>query len=570
MAEISGGELIVRCLAKEGVKWIFGITDSGYHPVMGAVKEFGIRWVAPRHEAAAAHMADGLFKTSGHIPVVMAGGGPGTANLLSGIICSMSEGVPVITITAQRRSQVVYPSRIGIYQALDQHDLFKPVTKWNAVVHSWNRIPEIVQMAFREATSGRPGPVQIDVPDDIMYEMGDEDSVRLLEPNQYRALQPEPSQRQIQEIARLIKEAQNPLLMPGTGVLNAGAWDDLLALADLLNCPVACSSAGNTALSHDHPCYLRPYGDAWIKARQEADVILAVGTSLGELDVPFDEYFGALHEQKIIHVDVEQKNIGANRPIFMGVVADAKATLSEIFTELKLTGVKPSNGEMIQKYREIEKEWWADEMQGYKDYDGDMIHPVQSILAARDIFSAEAINVSDGGNTALFNAIYIRLFKPRSSLGLFEFGHLGTGIPLAIGAKLANPDKEVFVITGDGAAGFNFMEMATAVRENTKITVIVHAEESWSMEEIAQVFTIGDVDNLVAVKQQPIRWDTMAEAMGCHGEFVQKPEELLDAFQRAKDSEKPAVVCVKIDKDANLVAPGGELFEQVYEGSSGE
>jgi len=570
MGEITGGELIVKCLAKEGVKRIFGITDSGYHPVMGVASSYDIRWVAPRHEAAAAHMADGVFKTSGQIPVVMAGGGPGTANLVSGIICSMSEGVPVITITAQRRSQVVYPARAGVYQALDQQDLFRPITKWNAVVHSWNRIPELIQTAFREAMAGRPGPVQIDVPDDIMYETGDEDSVRILEPFQYRPASPQASDDQVAEAAKLISEAKNPLVMAGTGVLNSKGWDDLLDLVELLNCPVACSVAGASAVPHDHPCYLKPFVQGWLRARQEADVILVIGTRLGEMDLPFDEYYGPLDKQKLIQVDIDPRNIGANRPISMGIVADAKAATKAIVKCLREMNVKPADGEMVRKYKKIEEEEWGGEPQNYKDYDGDKIHPVQSVLAAGEVFSDNAITFADGGNTAIFHSMYTTLTKPRTLMGLFEFGHLGTGIPAVIGAKLANPDKDVYVVTGDGAAGFNFMEMATAVREKIKITVIVHAEESWCMEEIAQLFTLGDPENMVAVKQLPIRWDKMAEAMGCHGELVEKPEELVAAFQRAKDSEKPAVVCVKTDKDANLMPPGGELFEQVYEGPSGE
>ncbi len=570
MAEITGGELIVKCLVKEGVKRIFGITDSGYHPVMGAAEHYGIRWIGPRHEAAAAHMAEGVYKTSGEIPVVMAGGGPGTANLISGIICAMAEGVPIITLTAQRRSQVVYPAKVGVYQGLDQQDMFRPITKWNAVAHTWNRIPDLIQTAFREATSGRPGPVQIDIPDDIMYETGDEHLVRILNPNQYRSFGPQASKKQIEETVGLLTGADNPIVIGGRGIINSEGWDDLKELAELLNCPVVCTMAGSTAISHDHPNFLKPYGEGWFKARQEADVILALGTCFGELDLCFDEYFGDIQEQKIIQVDVDPRNIGLNRPVFMGIVADAKNTAQAVAEGLKETDVKPSDGEMVRKYKKIESEWWEGEPQTYKDYDGDKIHPVQSIMATSEVFSPEAIRISDGGNTSLFVGLYSKRVAPRTCLGIYEFGHLGIGIPSAIGAKLANPDKDVFVITGDGAAGFNFMEMATAAREKVKITVIVHAEESWCMEEIAQIFTLGGPESVIGCAQQAIRWDKMAEAMGCHGEYVENPGDLVEAFGRAKESEMPAVVCVKTDKEATLMPPLAELFEQVYEGPSGE
>jgi len=570
MAEITGGELILRCLVKEGVKRIYGITDSGYHPLMGAVEKYGVRWVAPRHEAAAAHMAEGEFKTTGNVPVVMAGGGPGTANLISGIICARAEGIPIIAISAQRRSGVVYPARSGVYQSLDQQDLFRPVTKWNAAVHAWERIPEIIQTAYREAVCGRPGPVHIDVPDDIMYLAKDEDSVRLLEPSQYRATVPEPSERQIDEAARMIAEAENPLLIAGTGVLNAGAWDDFLEMVELLNCPATCTAAANSAMPHGHPNYLRVFGAGAFQARREADVILAVGTRLGELDLPFDKYFGDPAKQRLIQVDVDPRNIGANRPIAMGIVADAKLTTAALVIRLKALKIEPGDGESVKKCKKTEDEWWAGESAAARDYQGDKIHPAKSVEIAREIFSPNATCVSDGGNTSLFSAFYAPLTKPRTALGITEFGHLGTGIPMAIGAKLADPKRDVYVITGDGAAGFNFMEMETAAREQVKITVIVHAEESWCMEEIEQIFNFGDPSKVVACAQMPVRWDKTAESLGCHGEYVDKAEDLADALRRAKDSPLPAVVCVKTDKEANLIPPAALLFGEVYTGPTEE
>ena len=154
MAEIKGGELILRCLQQEGVKRIIGITDEGYHAIQHKCPDYGIRFIAPRHEAAAAHIAQGIYKASGEICVVLGGGGPGTANLLAGVICAEAEGVPMIVITAQRRKEVVYPSRVGVFQGTDQLEWFRPVTKWNSVIHEWNRIPEIVARAFREAQAG--------------------------------------------------------------------------------------------------------------------------------------------------------------------------------------------------------------------------------------------------------------------------------------------------------------------------------------------------------------------------------------------------------------------------------
>ena len=165
MAKMTGGELLLKCLQKEGVKRIIAINDAGYHEMMRKSAQYGITYIGPRHESAAAHMAEGIFKTTGEVTAVMAGVGPGTANLIPGIICAQAEGVPLVAITAQRNRKVCYPSYTGVFQARDQLDLFRACTKWNAVVHHWDRIPDVVQGAFREALTGRPGPVHIDVPE---------------------------------------------------------------------------------------------------------------------------------------------------------------------------------------------------------------------------------------------------------------------------------------------------------------------------------------------------------------------------------------------------------------------
>jgi acetolactate synthase-1/2/3 large subunit len=571
MAVVTGGEVIVKCLVKEGVKRIFGITDAGYHPVMGATVDHGIRWVPPRHEAAAVHMAEGVYKSSGEIPVAMAGYGPGTANMVSGLICAREEGVPVVAISSQARTPIVYPFVSGAFQAVNQYDIMKPVVKWNAVVHQWNRIPEIIQRAFREAMAGRPGPVHVDIPYDIIFEEADDADLKYLEPYQYRPMIMEPPAVQIEEAAKLIAEADNPVLIAGTGVINSGGCEEFQEMVELLNCPASSTMAARSAFNNDHSNYLLGLSNGALTARQEADVVLAVGTRLGNLDLPYDIYFGDIDKQKLIQVDIDPRNVGTNRPISMGIVADAKATLQALLTRLKELGVKPADGTAVKKYKDIEAEQMAILEAAPKSYEGEKVHPATSIETAAKVFGPGAINVGDGGNTSLFNALYMRFTTPRTSLGIFEFGHLGTGIPYAIGAKLANPDKDVFVITGDGAAGFNFMEMATAAREKVKITVIVHAEEHWCMEEIEQmVYFEGDVSKIIACQQQPIRWDKTAESFGCYGEFVDKEEGLVEAFERAKNHELPAVVCVKTDLASNLIPPLAEKLMEVYEGPPGE
>lgn len=355
--------------------------------------------------------------------------------------------------------------------------------------------------------------------------------------------------------------------MAGAGVLNVEAWDFYRELVELLGCPAVTSLAGRTALPDDHPNNLFPYSTAAFNARREADVVATFGTCLGELDLPWDKYWGD-PSQKIVQVDIDPRSIGAHRPLYRGIVADAGATLRALVKRLHDMGVEPADGARMAAYREQLEQWRAEALQPFVDNcSDDKIHPVQSVRAAGEVFSQGAISVADGGNTALFTTFFSKHNEARTAVGNSEFGHLGTGIPSAIGAKLARPAADVYCITGDGAAGFNIMELETAVREKVKITVIVHAEGSWSMEEIVHMFENADPERYQSAQFGEVRWDKIAEGVGAHAEYVEKPADLVAAFRRAKESERAALVCVKTDKPSNLIPPGAEEFGEVYTGA---
>jgi len=294
--------------------------------------------------------------------------------------------------------------------------------------------------------------------------------------------------------------------------------------------------------------------------------VLVLGSCLGELDLPFDKYWGG-PEQKIVQVDVDSRSLGLYRPLHLGVVGDARATCQLLLDRLRADGVKPRDHARVAALVGINEKATreADELVSLAFAD-DRIHPVQSIRAVGEVFPADSIAVADGGNTSLFVNAFAHISAPRGILGLFEFGHLGTGIPMAIGAKLANPEREVFCITGDGAAGFNFMEMETAFREGVNITVVVHAEGSWCMEEIYHMVEGADPETYQSVYMAPTRWDQIGAAVGCHGELVERPDQLVPALERARAEKRPSVVCVKTNREANLIPPDAEAFAEVYSG----
>jgi len=273
MAEINGGELLVKCLANEGIKFVFGLPCPEVDPMLAKLDENGIRFVRSRHEAAGVHMAEGLYKTTGQVAAVLGNPGPGSANLVPGVITARHEGVPVLVITAQHRLDIVYPSPPSTFQGQDQLDLFKVVTKWSAPALSWARLPEVIRMAFREMWIGRPGPVHLEIPAPTMYATGDEARATILPPSSYRPSGPFASQDQIDEAAAIIAAAKNPVVLSGAGVDRGCANAELLALVELLDCPVIAMMAGRASVPGDHPNALYAYSTSADAACRDADVM---------------------------------------------------------------------------------------------------------------------------------------------------------------------------------------------------------------------------------------------------------------------------------------------------------
>src|SRR5271167_2591140 len=553
MSEITGAGLLLRCLVGEGVRFVFGIPCPEVDPLLAKLEQYEVRFVPVRHEAAAVHMAEGLYKTTGQVAAVLGNPGPGSANLLPGVITARHEGVPVVVITAQHRLGIVYPSPPSTFQGQDQLEIFKPVVKWSGPILSWDRIPEVMRIAFREMWTGRPGPIHIEIPAPVMYATGDDSKVRVLAPNEYRAAGPRPSETQLEEAAAMLIGAKRPIVISGGGVDRAGANEALMAVVELLNCPVVSSIAGRSSVPMDHPNFLYGYGAGADLARRESDVILVAGSRMGNLDIPYDKYWGDPAGQKLIQVDIDQRNMGVTRPLALAIVADAKSALEGLLRVLRTKRAQRKGGEDLARYRETAREWREKRFASVAKWSGPGIHPAHAIEKIGKVFGADSIYVADGGNTSLWSLWFLPSTKPRSFLNILELGMLGTGIPSAIGAKLGNTLREVVCLSGDGAAGFNFMEMQTAAREGLKIRVIIFAEGSWTMEEPNERRLWGKT---FGTEMGTVRWDKVAEGLGCKSFYVERMEDLEAALNGAKSADGPAVVCLKTNRDANLAIPG--------------
>jgi acetolactate synthase-1/2/3 large subunit len=568
MSEITGGELLARCLAVEGVKFVFGLPSPEIDPLLERLEGHNIRLVPVRHEAAGVHMAEGLYKTTGQVAAVLGNPGPGSANLLPGVITARHEGVPVLAITCQHRLGIVYPSPPSTFQGQDQLDVFKPAVKWGGPVLSWERLPEVLRLAFREMWTGRPGPVQVEIPAPVLYATGEEQAAPVVPPSAYRPPRPQASEAQLRQAAELLANAKRPVVFAGAGVDRCDANAAVLELVELLNCPMMGSMAGRSAVPLDHPNYVFAFGAPADLVKQEADVILVAGSRLGNLDIPYDKYWGDPSRQQLIQVDVDPRHMGVTRPLAVGIVADAKNTIEGLVRMLRASGARPRDGKDLARYRKAAQAAQEALRADVASWKGPGLHPAHALQVIGTIFGREAVYVADGGNTSLWATSCLPATQPRSYHNILELGMLGTGIPSAIGAKLGAPEREVVCVTGDGAAGFNFMEMQSAARDGIKITTIVFAEGSWTMEEPNERMLYGKT---FGTAQGAIRWDRVAEGLGCHGEYAERLEDVEAAVRRARAAAGPAVVCLRTDRDANLTVPLELMtrFTEVYQGPMG-
>jgi acetolactate synthase-1/2/3 large subunit len=556
-SKVTGGDVLIQCLIEEGVKKVFGVPGDQLYPFLDAIyKSDKIDFVTTRHEQAAAHAADAWARVTGEPGVCVGTVGPGAADLVPGVYVAYADSIPMIVITAQNQSWKIHPDH-GSMQALDQQSLFQPITKWRVLVSHWKRIPSLVQWGYRNAVSGRKGPVLLDFPADVLYDAGYPEELEspVLPPHQYRALAPPLGNPDaIKKAARMLVEARAPLLHAGGGVLQSGASDEIVELAEHLQAPVTTSLMARGVIPEDHELCLLPAGYGSLAAQVGADIVLAVGGRFGDLDFwGKPPGWGEPDEQKVIQIDIDPTMHALNRRVELAITGDAKVTLQQLIEEVKkIHPEKKTPREDLDDDRAAQEAWLKDFKELSKS-DQVPIHPLVVIQKVRDFFPRSAISIVDGGNTAIWAVYLNRIYEPRTFIWASDSGHLGTGIGYAIGAQLARPDKKVYCITSDGSVMFNIQELETAARLCVPIVVIVVNDGAYGMIKAGQKAVCDS--RFIGVDFTDARYDKVAEAMGCYGERVHSPDEITPALKRAADSGKPALLDVVVNSDVNLEPP---------------
>jgi len=464
--KLTGAQIVWEALVREGVEVVFGIPGGQNLPIFDALAkyEYPLHFVLARHEQGAAHMADGYARASGRVGVCMATSGPGATNLVTGLATAYMDSSPVVAITGQVATTIL--GRDG-FQEADVTGITMPVTKHNYLVTNINELPQIMAEAFYIAASGRPGPVLIDICRDVQAGQIDVVWPDKVDLPGYRPHVTAAPAEGIAAAARLINEAERPLIVVGQGVTISGAHAQLQDLAEKADIPVASSLLGLSAFPQSHPLALGMggmHGEAFTNlALQNCDVLIAIGARLD------DRLTGAFAtfapKAKIVHIDIDRAEVGKNLTIALPLVGDARLTL-----ELLLPLVRPAQ----------HTEWRAQIAAWRTDTDRrDILAQETTTLVPpyviRQIYeqAAGSIVVSDVGQHQMWEAQYFPHERPRSHLTSGGLGTMGFALPAAIGASFARPDEEVWVVVGDGGFQMTMCELATVIQEERKIKIAI-------------------------------------------------------------------------------------------------
>ncbi len=551
MKECTGAEVVVKALRNEGVRHVFGISGHGIVALMEALRnEEGIDFFSTRHEENAAHMADGWARATGGIGVCCSTVGSGAANLASGLYEAYADSSPVLAITANTQSFLSYPF-VGALEDMDSLSLYQPITKWNATVHQWSRIPELIQRAFREALTGRPGPVHLDIPLDILLQKGGTGDLPL--PENYRPtgrLRGDPGL--VDKAAQLLLDAKRPLLVAGGGVIASGAWEEFQGLADTLGAAATTTPMGSGSISAKSPRFIGDGGwlggGAVMQALGEADVIVAIGCHFSSwLGLGKPPVMRGYPEQKIVQVDIDPAQIGKKVATEIGIVGDAKAVLADLLVALKDHGGK---GKADEKWVQGLVGAYGQYLKSLEPMLGGDAGPITMARLAREageyLADKDAMVTVDGGMVFHWAFTYLPAYQPRRRFFCAGGGHLGFGHPCANAFKLAFPERSVVNFCGDGAFGLTLQELDTAARHQLAVVHVINNDGGWGMCKAGQLALYGD-QALEGIDQDfsAANYAEIAKGFGCYGERVESPREIKPALERAFKSGKPAVLDVK-------------------------
>jgi acetolactate synthase-1/2/3 large subunit len=553
--KITGGHLLVRALKAYGIDRVYSLPGAPLFPFYEGCLEEGIEIIVGRHEEALVHIAEGWSRTTGKPSFVLLAPGPGHANGVPAIATAHAECSPVIVMSG---IDVLANLGKGGRQELPQVEMCAPITKWSVLLSNGKRIPEYVSRAFRIATTGMPGPVHVSVTADCLSGLVDVAEVQIPPPaNSLPTFACGAEPAFIERAMALLAGAERPVVIAGLAAFWSQAGPVLRELIETVRVPLFTVEQARGLVPDNHPLC---FGDGYstvnpvAEVLNRADVILLLGD---RIDCPFS-YGSCFGTAKIIHICPDAEEIGKNHPVECGAACDVRAAATQLLdAAIARTWVEQSPWlETLRQYRR-DRETRARTLAAS---DESPVHPARIALEVEKLLDDRSILVFDGGDFSSWARFGMTARRPGGWLASTVLGYLGVGLPYALGAKLANPAANVIVMTGDGALGFSVMEFETAVRHNLPVVVVVANDAAFGVEVYYQAKWFGP-DRVVGTELTNTRWDLLAQSMGAHGEFVDTPDQLQPALQRAIASGKPACVNVLCQRTPS---PQTQTFSRMY------
>ncbi|MFA5092573.1 MAG: biosynthetic-type acetolactate synthase large subunit [Candidatus Omnitrophota bacterium] len=551
-----GARILLESLKKAGVEVIFGYPGGQVLPIFDQLYDFDLKLILVRHEQGAAHAADGFSRATGKVGVCLATSGPGATNLVTGIATAYMDSIPMVAITGQVGTHLIGNDA---FQEADVTGITRPITKHNFLVKDVKDLARTVAEAFYIASSGRPGPVLIDIPLDVQRA-----DTEFIWPDQIniRSYQPTYSGHpgQIKKAAKLISQAQKPIIYAGGGVITSGAHLELTELAEKIQAPVTTTFMGLGGFCGTHNLFLGMlgmHGTAYANhAVMEADLIIAIGARFD------DRVTGRLDDfapgAKIIHIDIDPSSISKNVSVDVPVVGDAKNIIQQLITEIKIL---PDTRNWLKKVND-----WKNKHPLIYNDDTESIKPQYILQELFKLTQGQAIICSEVGQSQMWACQWYQYLTPRTWISSGGLGTMGFGLPAAMGAKVAFPKKEVFNIAGDGSIQMNIQELATCVANKINVKILIFNNGFLGMVRQWQELFYKKRYSYTPITSPD--YVMLAQSYGALGMRVTKKEDVAVALEKAIKTDNTVLVDFRIEPEENVypMVPSGQAINKMIEG----
>ena len=544
--KLNGGQAAVQALKREKTKHVFGLIGSATMEMFDALyHEKDIKFIGVRDERTGAHMADGYARVSNQPGVILAGqNGPGATNLVTGIAQAAAAFSPVVSIAGSISTKVKIQDA---FQGIDQQSLFKPITKKTWTVTKVKKIPKIFSEAFNLAMSPRRGPVQLNLPRNILSETAKFNISN--NEKSYESIDTTKGKKDdIKKAVKIISSATKPVIIAGGGIKYTGNYKEVIKLAELINTPIVTSAGHGDAIPFNHKLntgQMGPRGNPVAsQLMKEADVIIALGTRLG-FNSTFFSYENLNKKAKIIQIELEHKMLGRYFPVAVGICADASTVAKQLCNKIKINKLSKEIDRWTKKYLNERTDYLQTRD---KVIDKFPIQPTTLFKQLRNVLPKNSAITLDAGTLCLQATDTLKYYDPPSLFTPLDFGLVGFSFACGLGVKIARPDKSVVSLMGDGGFGMTVSELSTAVNYGINTITIVMNNQSWGAEKAYQKDFFGKRYIGSDISSPP--FDKVAELYGAKGFKVERSSEIGEAVQAALKCNKPAVIDVAIDPKA--------------------